>query len=116
MSLQPIAKMMDVGKVAQTIKIELKSKPSYAQVYGKLSLNALVDNLDLKMNQAAGDFKMLGTKNNLMLEYKNKEDGKLFSLKVNDKTSQIFENLSKMCMQLPSNSQWLNPSRTPSWA
>ena len=89
-----IAKMMGVGKVAQTIKIELKSKPSYAQVYGKLSLNALVDNLDLKMNQAAGDFKLLGTKNNLMLEYKNKEDGKLFSLKV--KTIQIFENFSKM--------------------
>ena len=91
-----IAKMMGVGKVAQTIELQLKSKPSYAQVYGKLSLNALVDNLDLKMNQAAGDFKMLGTKNNLMLEYKNKEDGKLFSLKVNDKTIQIFENLSKM--------------------
>ena len=93
-----IAKMMGVSKVAQTIELELKSKPSYAQVYGKLSLNALVDNLDFKMNQAAGEFKLAlkGIKNNLMMEYKNKEDGKLFSLKVNDKTIQIFENFSKM--------------------
>jgi hypothetical protein len=97
---EKISKMMNTGKHLQTIGLELKSKPTGAevQVNGKLSLNAKAFNLDFKMKQAAGEFKLAlkGIKNNLMMEYKNKADGKLFALKVNDKTIQIFENFSKM--------------------
>ena len=97
---EKFSKMMNLGKAVQTIGLELKSKPTGAEVLvnGKLLLNAKAFNLDFKMNQAAGEFKLAlkGIKNNLMMEYKNKEDGKLFSLKVNDKTIQIFENFSKM--------------------
>ena len=97
---EKFSKMMNLGKSVQTIGLELKSKPTGAEVLvnGKLSLNAKAFNLDFKMNQAAGEFKLAlkGIKNNLMMEYKNKDDGKLFALKVNDKTIQIFENFSKM--------------------
>jgi len=77
---EKFSKMMNWGKKVQTIGLELKSKPTGAEVLvnGKLLLNAKAFNLDFKMNQAAGEFKLAlkGIKNNLMMEYKNKEDGK----------------------------------------
>jgi len=114
LTLNPqLLKMVRMAPNQQTIELELKSLPTMTKsypptlqklsVFGKLTLNKKSYTLDYKhknneQNQL-DQFKLSLTPsegpNKLVVEYKNKDDGKLLTLQVRDKTLQIFENLTK---------------------